>query len=61
METFATRLSAKHITTQREIARLERSARTARVRHEARNGDVAWTSGVAAVVGSVAPTCEPGG
>ena len=43
----------EHITTQHEIARLERSARTARVRHEARSGDVGWTSGVAAVVGTL--------
>ena len=43
----------EHITTQHEIARLERSAWTARVRHEARNGDVAWTSRGAAVVGTL--------
>ena len=41
------------ITTQHEIARLERSARTARIRREARRPDTAWSSGLAAVVGTM--------
>ena len=42
----------EHIATQHEIARLERSARFARVRHEARRSESTWSTGVGAVVGT---------
>jgi hypothetical protein len=42
----------EQIATQHEIARVERSARFARVRQEARSRQSTWSTGVAAVVGT---------
>lgn len=42
----------EHIATRHEIARLERSARFARVRHETRPSESRWPTSLGAVVGT---------